>query len=144
MRDLSRKLSLGDDSIGPDFDMAFNLGDGGQIATDVLLSAQRLLASGKIDENEYEMLINSDAKFRGESARDEALKAQSRIENCFGESWASKKERVLSEAPGELQGVPGSSYSFSRDTSDWPQKDLRCFIVKSNDDLRQEVRVAPI
>lgn len=121
--------------------MAYNLGDGGHISTDVLLSAQRLLASGKIDENEYDMLINCDAKFRGETAREDAVKAQSRVENCFGEPWERKKERVLSNAisfsSSEIAGQVG--YSYRHDNSDWPKHDLRCFIVKSNDDLRQEV-----
>ena len=64
MKDLSKKLSLDDESEEVS-------DDGGTIATNFLLSAQKLLAAGEIDETEYEQLVNSDKKFRGETARDE-------------------------------------------------------------------------
>ena len=66
------------------------------------------------------------------------MTSQSKVESAFGESWASKKDRLLGE---RLQGdeADGRERLKRHGSSYWPLRDLRCFIIKSNDDLRQEV-----
>ena len=105
----------------------------GHISSTVLLSAQKLLAAGDITESDYEKIIKHDAQFRGESAIEEATRTRERVENCFGESWLAKKLRLLN-----LTEEDDKEHNYF-DPSRWPKLDLRCFIVKSNDDLRQEV-----
>lgn len=101
-----------------------------QVTKKVLSSAQRLLAAGLIDPAEYELLIASDQNFQDETAREEAVIARHRVEDAFGESWEAKKERILGDR----------LYMFGYPSEDvWPSWDLRSFIAKSNDDLRQEV-----
>ena len=101
-----------------------------QVTKKVLSSAQRLLAAGLIDAAEYELLIASDQNFQDETAREEAVIAKNRVEDAFGESWEVKKERILGDR----------MYMFGYPSEDvWPSWDLRSFIMKSNDDLRQEV-----
>lgn len=70
------------------------------------------------------------------------MTSQGKVESAFGESWASKKERLLGE---RLQGdsEDGRQALKLHGSSLWPLRDLRCFIVKSNDDLRQEVPTQP-
>lgn len=104
----------------------------------IVQSAQRLLKEGKIDEKEFQLLISSDNKYRDEAAKEEAVVTMQKVESAFGESWVAKKERVLGgrfDAMAHLHDEDGDSSSFRT----WPKWDLRCFIVKSNDDLRQEV-----
>ena len=123
LRELSNKLELNTDlSAEAEDDPSDN---DTTVSPVVIISAQRLLEAGKIDENEYLQLISSDAKFRGEKVRDDVQRAQLHVESCFGERWEAKKLRYLND-------------TFSLNDA-WPKKDLRCFIVKSNDDLRQEV-----
>ncbi len=111
----------------------------------VLSSAQRLLTQGLIDQREYEQLIRSDRQFRDESARDEAMITKTRVESAFGETFQSKKERLLSDrkrwlvAEGLLTGGKTVSVVGHGDDESWPIFDLRAFIVKTNDDLRQEI-----
>jgi hypothetical protein len=126
LRDLSVKLELNTDQSVSDSDHGpVNTASSNQVSPVVILSAKKLLQAGKIDEREYNQLINSDARFRGEEVRDEVIRAQLHMETCFGELWEAKRERIL----GFVDPLG----------SDWPKKDLRCLIVKSNDDLRQEV-----
>ena len=127
MKDLNAKLEI--ETNGNELEDLTN----GEISSTVLLSAQRLLAAGDITESDYEKILQHDAKFRGERANEEALRAQKRVENCFGESWARKKLRILN-----LSNEENERHNYF-DPSTWPKLDLRCFIVKSNDDLRQEV-----
>ena len=101
-----------------------------QVTKKVLSSAQRLLAAGVIDNAEYELLIASDQNFQDETAREEAEIARNRVEDAFGESWEAKRERILGDRL-YMFGYPGEDV--------WPGWDLRSFIAKSNDDLRQEV-----
>lgn len=61
----------------------------------VLQSAQSLLTAGKIAEDEFNTLILSDSRFRDLSAQDQAITTMIRVENAFGESWQSKKSRIL-------------------------------------------------
>lgn len=98
----------------------------------VLSSAKKLLDAGKIDVKEYEMLIQCDQQFREEAAREEENIARTKVENAFGEIWENKKSRLLTNRIDEINS-PDEAPEF------WPIWDLRCFIVKSNDDLRQEV-----
>jgi hypothetical protein len=78
---------------------------------------------GRLSEKELEMLVAKDRKFREHMHETSILDVQFFVSLAFGESWANKKARVkASSADG---GRPG-----------W---DLLSMIVKSNDDLRQEV-----
>ena len=85
--------------------------------------------------------------------------ASIKVESAFGEAWEAKRERILGprlerrERGGEGRNVGGGQgavspssllldaaasaemFSFS-EVDTWPPYDLRCFIVKSNDDLR--------
>jgi phosphatidylinositol 4-kinase len=112
----------------------------------VMSSAQRLLSQGLIDQREYEQLIRSDRQFRDETARDEALITKSRVENAFGETFQSKKDRILNDRKRWLrqEGLVNNDEnngktSLLMEDESWPIFDLRCFIVKTNDDLRQEI-----
>jgi hypothetical protein len=128
----------------------------------VISSAQRLLMDGAISQKEYEQLVASDQYYRDETARDEAVVAKHRVESSFGETFQSKKERILGDkldfiAPAtmivssaigaygpreralskEKEKVDGRS--VLDDSEYWPAYDLKSFIVKTNDDLRQEI-----
>ena len=175
----------------------------GHITGEVLSSAKRLLLMGKIDEEEYKQLLLSDLHFRKETEREHAvvadLQVAGQVESSFGELWATKKKRVLSQwkshlkndrflqdqplsqSQSQLKGADSISISDDNEgngnegkdantmntrervtsvTSDdyalaleggnhdldsiWPPVDLRCFIVKSNDDLRQEMAVLQV
>eukprot|EP01038_Epipyxis_sp_PR26KG_P010184 gene10184-13702_t len=119
----------------------------------VLSSAQRLLQSGMISKEEYEQLVISDLQFIDETIREETMKSKSKLELIFGELWNNKKEKYLGDKLDNHQHfviMNGNSsnnddnMNVSNRNSDaiiesWPAWDLRCFIVKSNDDLRQEV-----
>jgi phosphatidylinositol 4-kinase len=65
-----------------------------------------------------------------------------RVESAFGEVWTAKKERLLGDRYqpdcDEDTAIGGAGMATGGFTS-WPCWDLRSFIVKSNDDLRQEV-----
>ena len=103
-------------------------------------SAHKLLIQGKIDEKEFEMLISSDYKYRDEAAKEEAVATMQKVESAFGESWLAKKERVLGDRFDAVSHINDDDDShLSPHSRTWPKWDLRCFIVKSNDDLRQEV-----
>ena len=172
-----------------------------QVASNVLSSARSLLVSGKIDNEEYRMLLLSDQQFQDAARQEEEEVAASKVESSFGESWQQTKQRVLSiwgpgayMATGEgrsrsgstalrssfdtdnstsprnlgsstgngmsvtvtentnaaiinenasedmtLSDMPDIGENNHADASEWPPVDLRCFIVKSNDDLRQEM-----
>jgi hypothetical protein len=102
----------------------------------VLSSAQKLLQQGVIDEKEYQQLLMSDQQYRQEVAREAVLQAKSRVENVLGESFLSKKERILGEK-FEFSLVERNEVDSEEEY--WPAYDLRSFIVKTNDDLRQEI-----
>jgi hypothetical protein len=126
----------------------------------VISSAQRLLIDGAISQKEYDQLLQSDQHYREEAARDEAFIAKHRVEHVFGETFQSKKERILGdkldhfhhsqkdqeqqqqETSTGLQPVideNDDAYAKIDDAEYWPAYDLRAFIVKTNDDLRQEI-----
>lgn len=123
----------------------------------VLTSAQRLLQEGIIDQKEYDMLLQSDAQYREEVAREEQIQIRTRVETVLGESFHSKKERILGEkyelssrrpslaAAGSEENLPllvsehENKDGSGDEDSFWPAYDLRSFIVKTNDDLRQEI-----
>jgi hypothetical protein len=94
----------------------------------VKTSAQKLLQSGMISQAEYDQLVSGDGRYRGESARIDAEVVNTRVCSAYGEPWLVKKRRVL-----------GDRYDANGELGCWPAWDLRSFIVKSNDDLRQEV-----
>lgn len=114
----------------------------------VVSSAQRLLQEGAISQKEYEQLLQSDRHYRDENARDEAFLAKHRVENALGETFQSKKERILGDKIDyhlrieEEMRKEGGGIDGEREDDDvhyWPAFDLRAFIVKTNDDLRQEI-----
>lgn len=63
----------------------------------VFFSAQKLLLSGKINEKEYNQLILSDFKYRNASVAEEDMITSNRVQHAFGESWKSKKARILGD-----------------------------------------------
>lgn len=97
----------------------------------VLAKAHRLLSENKIDETEYDLLVKSEVRCFHESSRLDEEITKVRVSAFFGETWESKKKRILGDKYEE--GCDGA------ENGRWPRWDLRCFIVKSNDDLRQEV-----
>ena len=103
--------------------------------TKVLSSAQRLLNEGKIDHTEYKLLLESDMHYREENIREETTAAQNKIENALGELWANKIERLLRGKNSDTS----EPHEGSDDLEFWPERDLKCFIIKTNDDLRQEI-----
>lgn len=105
-----------------------------EVTKKVVSSAKELLDSGAISEREYEMLLRCDNKYRDESHRNEIDVSNQRIYDCFGESWVARKERIIGDLVYSSQEEEDEG-----EEEEWPMYDLRCFIVKSNDDLRQEV-----
>lgn len=115
----------------------------------VISSAHRLLAQGIIDQAEFDKLLQCDMQFQEEVAREEALQEKSKIiatlEESLGETFQSKKERLLADKMELLRAHFSDSasldmyYSSMSDQDYWPSCDLRSFIVKTNDDLRQEI-----
>jgi phosphatidylinositol 4-kinase len=92
-------------------------------ASEAVQCARELYANGQISAEELETLIAKDTEFQVQI--EESLKEDERflVSAAFGESWAQKKRRIQAESPeGQRPG--------------W---DLVGMIVKSNDDLRQEV-----
>ncbi len=157
----------------------------------VLTAARRLLLAGKIDEEEYRMLLLSDHMYKEEEARVHEAQIATRVEAVFGPSWKTLCDKELAhwgmdsdedEESTTKEDVPNqrllqeqyaidgtsSALSVSQSTAQgsvatamsvaarpqvpvlpvnadlddqWPPVDLRCYIVKSNDDLRQEMAV---
>ena len=113
-----------------------------EVTKKVVASARALLVAGKISEKEFDTLINCDTRYRDEAVRTELEIANVRLEECFGEPWEEHKERILADYVEKRRAQPGVHHSFGDEhamDSPWPELDLRWFIVKSNDDLRQEV-----
>jgi len=78
---------------------------------------------GNLSAAELEMLVANDQRFRQNILENSYLDVQFFVSMAFGESWATKRARIKAASPdGERPG--------------W---DLLSMIVKSNDDLRQEV-----
>jgi len=110
----------------------------------VTQSAQRLLADGLIDHEEYQQLLHCDQQYRDETAREEAQLTRNRVENTMGESFRSKKERYLHERHEIiylLHHLEGFGLSSNNDSENgvFPLYTIKSFIVKTNDDLRQEI-----
>lgn len=106
--------------------------------TAVLSSAQRLLNEGLIDQREYEQLLQSDQQYRDEAAREEANVTRTKVESAFGETFATKRERLIGEKLDLLEQF-NEDGMISLEDDCWPIYDLKAFIVKTNDDLRQEI-----
>ena len=76
---------------------------------------------------------------------DEEHQVQQRLRAVFGESWRSKKHRLLGDRldartyGGGADDDSDSGSSSEGSADEWPLWDVRSFIVKTNDDLRQEV-----
>jgi phosphatidylinositol 4-kinase len=123
------------------------------VSEKVINSAVRLFNSGLITKDEYLQLVDSNAKYRQEAKCGEEETFRAKLEGYFGLDWELKKVKLLgldiSETGGQVQSQSDSVASDSDDKAkgsglhlnnkEWPERDLRCFIVKSNDDLRQEV-----
>jgi len=123
--------------------------------THVVVSAQRLLADGLIDNREYQQLLHCDQQYREETAREEAQLTRNRVENAMGESFRSKKERYIHERfdlLAHLHKIEKSNLLIeSNKETDYENTDvsyseivnpiytIKTFIVKTNDDLRQEI-----
>eukprot|EP00605_Chrysophyceae_sp_TOSAG23-4_P000441 GSChrysophyteH1.ASY1.ANO1.499.1 assembled CDS len=99
------------------------------VGPNVLRKAKRMLNAGTISQTEYEALLKSDLQFQEAARQEEAEITAFKVESSFGESWEQTKRRVLQEWDTSIIDVMGSPSEI----------DLRCFIVKSNDDLRQEM-----
>lgn len=196
-----------------------------EVTMKVITSANNLLQSGAITQEEYNQLVQSDCKYRDEAKLTDSERTKAKLQHYYGEEWNEKKDRLLgissllndplhvsatgnnstasstwhvteysnrnrsrtrsrsipentelnsSRLPSsEKSNDEGAILSFedititdpSHPTSpsrplaptssttntptppqpsyqlikDWPQRDIRSFIVKSNDDLRQEV-----
>jgi phosphatidylinositol 4-kinase len=118
-----------------------------QVTQKVMTSAMNLLRQGKISQQEYNELVKSDFKYRDEALVHEEQQFQIKLKKYFGESWTEKKERILHDYAKknptkqyELEGASDGKtkhYTISQ-CGQWPRLDLLVFIVKSNDDLRQE------
>jgi len=132
-----------------------------EVSEKVINSAVRLFNAGLITKEEYSQLVDSNAKYRQEAKTGEEEAFRSKLEGYFGLDWELKKEQLLGvDVSGEdsydepltqiqvdsvasnnddkAEGGSGVS-SVSAGVREWPERDLRCYIVKSNDDLRQEV-----
>ncbi|CAM9557672.1 unnamed protein product [Chrysoparadoxa australica] len=88
-----------------------------------LEAVQKLFDDGVITEDELRAVLAADRSFVSALEAHHHLDLQFCAGLAFGESWAKKKARIKAESPhSKLEG--------------W---DITSIIVKSNDDLRQEV-----
>jgi len=135
-----------------------------KVSEKVIKSAVKLLNSGLITKTEYDQLVDSNVKYRKEAKCDEEEQFRRKVASYFGIDWEMKKKILLGgqRATRKDQDVLASNgddrnteklstrnsesvnSKFTVETATfgekkWPIRDLRCFIVKSNDDLRQEV-----
>ena len=135
----------------------FRLGDQLALKNVNIQACRKLFFENSIVKDEYEKLIRTELRFLEEKTRSEAIAATLRLKNIFGESWSDKKSRILGNyyENFDRNGKFGKSMnndniekniiecvsdSDSDDEDDyWPSKNVISFIVKSNDDLRQEV-----
>jgi phosphatidylinositol 4-kinase len=109
------------------------------VTKEVYQRAKKLLDSGQIDQKEFELLIMGDSKYRVESKKEKEEEVMSKVESAFGEPWAIKKDRLLGDKVHAINEDNNLGDTSLMSSSAFPVWDLRCFIVKSNDDLRQEV-----
>ena len=136
----------------------FRLGDQLALKNVTIQACRKLFFENRIVKDEYEKLIRTEISFLEEKTRSEAVAATLRLKNIFGESWSDKKNRILSSSHEnssmnerneksvnnddccDRNIIECDSDSESDDEDDyWPSNDVISFIVKSNDDLRQEV-----
>ncbi len=103
----------------------------GRISTSIL-SALRLWKGGIVSNGELLVLVHKDLQFLKQSAVFGSTDEKILIEDSafwgrfsYGERWAEKKARLAASSP----------------FGSWPEWNLIGFIVKSNDDLRQEAFV---
>jgi hypothetical protein len=124
-------------SVSSDHFLATASGDQSDVHYLVVQNAQKLLKDGQIDQAEYDLLVKSDGRYQTESAKVDEELTMTRVETAYGESWEVKRERILGSRAHLSEGSSSGDDSGADDY--WPMWDMRCFIVKSNDDLRQEV-----
>jgi len=86
-------------------------------------NARQLYKEGVISKEELAECLENDIKFQINLERSADLDLQFNVALAFGESWGDKQDRIQRESP--MGPLPG-----------W---ELHSLIVKSNDDLRQEV-----
>ena len=97
-------------------------------------SAVQLHENGVISAAEFAECIRKDALFQDAVDEHQQYDVQFCIAHAFGESWDSKRGRIRRESP-----VPEAAADVPPDASGrW---DLVSMIVKTNDDVRQEVGV---
>lgn len=132
-----------------------NNNNSGLTTAQIIANAHRLLQEGTIDQREYDVLVLSELQFREETAKEEAILSRTKVEYVIGETFQSKKERLLGHKLTLFQTMSSSEELIAVDDDDdaeeddeeglqsdgsyWPAFDLRAFIVKTNDDLRQEI-----
>ena len=109
------------------------------VTKEVYQRAKKLLDSGKIDQKEFELLIMGDSKYRVETKKEKEEEVMSKVESAFGEPWTAKRDRLLGDKVHAINEDNSLGDTSIMSSSAYPVWDLRCFIVKSNDDLRQEV-----
>ena len=125
------------------------------ISQRVINSAVKLYNTGQITKEEYHQLVDSNAKYRHEAKSGEEEAFRAKLEGYFGVDWETKKRRLLGISIDDCQNDDDVNTNNDDDIAEdddqsdrihhhshkrlWPERDLRSFIVKSNDDLRQEV-----
>lgn len=98
-------------------------------------SAVQLHENGVISAAEFAECIRKDVLFQDAVDEHQQFDVQFCIAHAFGESWASKRSRIRRESPVPAAAAEGP---LRDESSRW---DLVSMIVKSNDDVRQEVCV---
>ena len=91
--------------------------------SNAVVRAMELRENGTITEAEFNELVNKDADFERQVEKNAADDEAFAFSLAFGESWEAKRARIKRESPEGHR--PG-----------W---DLIGVIIKSNDDLRQEI-----
>ena len=99
-------------------------------------SAVELHEKGVISAAEFAECIRKDALFQDAVDEHQHFDVEFCISHAFGESWASKRSRIRHESP-----VPAAAVEPSTSQNASARWDLVSMIVKSNDDVRQEVCV---
>ena len=99
-------------------------------------SAVELHEKGVISAAEFAECIRKDALFQDAVDEHQHFDVEFCISHAFGESWASKRSRIRQVSP-----VPVTAEDMFTSQNASARWDLISMIVKSNDDVRQEVCV---
>jgi hypothetical protein len=93
-----------DDALGLDPFQSEGLPDEDiEVTKKVITSANHLLQSGLITQEEYNQLVQSDFKYRDEAKVTDSEKTKAKLQSYYGEEWTEKKNRLLG-----LVGVDGA------------------------------------